>query len=255
MTSWLNPNETYEEALIAFVRSILASPGNERFLKDFVPFQRRVAWFGMLNSLAQTLLKLTAPGVPDIYQGSESWNLNLVDPDNRRAVEYTTHRGSLEAMQRAAAAGGDGLASLAVDLLRHMQDGRIKQFVIWRTLGLRRERDTLFRDGAYVPLPTTGEYADHLCTYARVLGEQRAIVVAPRLTCTLMRGETGLPVGPQVWGNTRIVLAGLPQQEGWTDALTGAPAVANDGGSNGLLASAVLHRLPVALLVGNGAPR
>jgi (1->4)-alpha-D-glucan 1-alpha-D-glucosylmutase len=255
MSSWLNPNEAYEEALIAFVRGILASPGNERFLKDFVPFQRRVAWFGMLNSLAQTLLKLTAPGVPDIYQGSESWNLSLVDPDNRRPVEYTTHRQSLEAMQRAAAPGGQALASLAVDLLRHMHDGRIKQFVVWGTLALRRERETLFRDGAYIPLPTTGEHADHLCAYARVLGEQCAIVVAPRLACTLMRGETAPPVGARVWGDARIVLAGLPLQDGWTDALTGAPAVANDGGSSGLLASAVLHRLPVALLVGNGAPR
>jgi (1->4)-alpha-D-glucan 1-alpha-D-glucosylmutase len=158
-------------------------------------------------------------------------------------------------MQGAAAAGGDALASLAVDLLRHMHDGRIKQFVIWRTLALRRERETLFRDGAYIPLPTTGAHADHFCTYARVLGEQCAIVIAPRLACTLMRGETALPVGPQVWGDARIVLAGLPLQGGWTDALTGGPAVANDGGSSGLLASAVLHRLPVALLVGNGAPR
>jgi (1->4)-alpha-D-glucan 1-alpha-D-glucosylmutase len=255
MSSWLNPDEAYEKALIAFVRGILASPGNKRFLEDFVPFQRRVAWFGMLNSLAQTLLKLTAPGVPDIYQGSECWNLSLVDPDNRRAVEYAAHRRSLEAMQGAAAAGSHALASLAVDLLRHMHDGGIKQFVVWRALTLRREREALFRDGAYVPLPTTGAHADHLCTYARVLGQHCAVVVAPRLACTLMRGEPVLPVGPEVWGDARIVLAGLPPQAGWADALTGAPAVVDDGGSGALLASAALQRLPVALLVGHGARR
>jgi maltooligosyltrehalose synthase len=152
-------------------------------------------------------------------------------------------------MQAAAAAGVHALASLAVDLLRHMHDGRIKQFVIWRTLALRRERETLFRDGAYIPLPTTGEHADHLCTYARVLGEQCAIVIAPRLACTLARWtRSRRPAG---MGRYPDVL-GLPVQDGRTDALTGPPS--RTTASSGLLASA---RPPAAgcVLVGNGAHR
>src|SRR5262249_40203483 len=162
----------YEKALVAFVGGIFAAPGNQRFLEDFVPFQRRVAWFGMLNSLAQTLIKLTSPGVPDFYQGSELWNLALVDPDNRRAVDYAARRGeALRSMQEAAAAGGAALAALAADLLRHMADGRIKQFVIWRALALRRTHEALLRDGRYVSLAVSGARAEHLCSYARVLGD------------------------------------------------------------------------------------
>ncbi|TMH53010.1 MAG: malto-oligosyltrehalose synthase, partial [Betaproteobacteria bacterium] len=153
-SSWINSNEAYEKAVIAFVRALLTAPDNERFLADFIPFQRKIAWFGMLNSLAQTLLKLTAPGVPDIYQGCEWWNLSLVDPDNRRPVDFAARREALEAMHAAAAVVGgvNAISQLAVDLASHPDDGRLKQFVIWRALGLRRQRDALFRDGEYVPL-------------------------------------------------------------------------------------------------------
>jgi (1->4)-alpha-D-glucan 1-alpha-D-glucosylmutase len=248
-SAWLNPNEDYESALVAFVRRLFAAPGNERFLEDFLPFQRRLAWFGMLNSLAQTLLKLTAPGVPDFYQGSELWLLNLVDPDNRRSVDYGLRRGSLATMEAAAGAGDGALVSLASSLPRRMEDGRLKQFLIWRTLRLRRAQEALFRDGTYVPVLATGAQAEHLCCYARVLGERCAIVAAPRLAYTLLGGKTVLPVGPWAWGDTRIELARLPRQSGWVDALTGARVAGNDP----LRVSALLKTLPFALLMGRGA--
>jgi (1->4)-alpha-D-glucan 1-alpha-D-glucosylmutase len=247
-SSWLNPHEAYESALTGFVRRLLTGPGNGRFMEDFVPFQRRVAWFGMLNSLSQTLLKLASPGVPDIYQGCERWNLSLVDPDNRRAVDHAGNRESLHAMQ-GAATGEGALSALASKLIEHMEDGRIKQFVTWRALELRREREALFRDGAYAPLAVDGAHADHACAFARVLGGDCIVAVASRLACTLMRGETLVPVGAEVWGDTRILLASLPPQREWRDALTGTRVDAADGG--GLRVSSALARLPVALLAGH----
>jgi (1->4)-alpha-D-glucan 1-alpha-D-glucosylmutase len=244
-TSWLNPNEEYETALVGLVRGLLTTPGNRRFMADFVPFHRRVAWFGMMNSLAQTLLKLTAPGVPDIYQGCERWSLSLVDPDNRRTVDYAANRASLMAMQSRASDD----APLASDLLKNMPDGRIKQFVIWRALAARREHAALFRDGAYVPLPTTGTHADHLCAFARMLNGDCAVIVVPRLACTLLGGDTLLPVGADVWGDTRIVLSHLPPQNAWTDALTGAEIAVDCADVMVMLASLALRDFPLALLV------
>src|SRR5204862_8275052 len=110
-----------------FARALLTSPGNQRFLADFIPFQREVAWFGMLNSLSQTLLKLTAPGVPDIYQGCELWSLALVDPDNRRPVDFTVRGESLTALQAAAAVGVIARSQLALDLASHFDDGWLKR--------------------------------------------------------------------------------------------------------------------------------
>ena len=246
-SSWLNPNEEYEAALVGLVRGLLTAPGNRRFMADFVPFHRRVAWFGMLNSLAQTLLKLTVPGVPDIYQGCERWSLNLVDPDNRRAIDYATNGTSLMAMQSATSDD----AALARDLLKNMHDGRIKQFVTWRALAARREHTALFRDGAYVPLPTTGTHADHLCAFARMLDGDCAVVVVPRLACTLLGGETILPIGADVWGDTRIVLSNLPPQKAWTNALTGTQIAVDCADVMVMLASLALSEFPLALLVPN----
>jgi (1->4)-alpha-D-glucan 1-alpha-D-glucosylmutase len=228
--------------LIRFARALLTAPGNERFLADFLPFQRKIAWFGMLNSLAQTLLKLAAPGVPDIYQGCELWNLTLVDPDNRRPVDFAPRREALAAMQ--AATAGGGLTALATDLAAHPGDGRLKQFLIWRALGLRRERATLFRDGAYVPLAATGEHAAHVCAFARVLGDECVVAVASRLVCSLLDGETKLPVGAAVWGDTAIDLAPL-RSRAWDDTLT---AVAIGAAGPSLPLAIILARLPASLL-------
>ena len=246
VSSWVNPNEAYERAVIDFLRALLTSPGNEPFLADFIPFQRKVAWFGILNSLAQTLLKLTAPGVPDIYQGCEWWNLSLVDPDNRRPVDFAARQEALAAMQAAAVRGANAVPQLAADLASHPDDGRLKQFVIWRTLGLRRARDALFRDGEYLPLQVTGERAEHVCAFARVSGDDCAVAIAPRLTCTLLERRPGiLPIGPAVWGDTAIDVSPLRSPQTWDDALTGAPVDANGAR---LPLAVILDRLPVALL-------
>src|SRR5258706_5722433 len=136
-TSWLAPNAAYEEALLRFADGIL---GNKPFLEAFVGFQRRIAFFGFLNGLAQVVLKATAPGVPDFYQGTELWDFSLVDPDNRRPVDYAARAAMLAKMPA------------APTLLRRWTDGRVKLFVTQRSLALRAAHTALFRDGAYTPL-------------------------------------------------------------------------------------------------------
>src|SRR5438094_2631678 len=141
-TSWTESDAPYEEALLHFVRSALEPRDNNLFLGDFIEFQRPVARFGLLNSLSQTLCKLTAPGVPDIYQGNEIWDFSLVDPDNRRAVDYKRRREMLEALPVAA----------PDELMRSWPDGRIKMFLTRHILQFRREHGDLFQRGEYLPL-------------------------------------------------------------------------------------------------------
>jgi (1->4)-alpha-D-glucan 1-alpha-D-glucosylmutase len=246
VSSWVNPNEEYEAALSAFAHALLTPGDNERFLADFLPFERKIAWFGMLNSLAQMLLKLTAPGVPDIYQGCELWRLSLVDPDNRRPVDFDARREALSALQ-AAVAKGSSPAQLAGDLARNLEDGRLKQFVLWRALELRRQREALFRDGAYVPLAATGERAEHVCAFARMLNEDCIVTVVPRLVCELLAGDTALPLGARVWGGTTVDVSSLRHAK-WIDVVTGL--VVDTSGGRLRLAEA-LGKLPIAML----APR
>ncbi|HEX7272547.1 MAG TPA: malto-oligosyltrehalose synthase, partial [Casimicrobiaceae bacterium] len=243
LSSWVNPNEQYEAAFTGFARALLAPGQNERFLKRFLPFQRKVTWFGMLNALSQTLLKLTVPGVPDIYQGCELWSYSLVDPDNRRPVDFAARQESLSSL-RVAATDDAGLARLASDLAAHLEDGRLKQFVLWRALDLRRRHELLFRDGAYVPLRVIGEQAEHVCAFARVHQDDRAVVVAPRLACTLLGGETILPLGASAWGDTALDVSSLGDPA-WEDVLTNIRIAAPDGR---LPLARMLGRLPLALL-------
>jgi (1->4)-alpha-D-glucan 1-alpha-D-glucosylmutase len=243
VSSWLNPNEEYEAAFTAFARALVTPGENRRFLAAFLPFQREVAWFGRLNALSQTLLKLTAPGVPDIYQGCELWDLSLVDPDNRRPVDFAARSEALSALEAAAASGSGALSRLAADLLAHLEDGRFKQFLIWRALAHRRRHEALFRDGAYLPLAVGGQRAEHVCAFARRQGEECAVVVVPRLACTLLGGETTLPVG-KTWRETHIDVASL-ERNAWEDVLTGSRIQPNGGR---LPLAEILGRLPIALL-------
>jgi (1->4)-alpha-D-glucan 1-alpha-D-glucosylmutase len=240
-TSWINPNEAYEQAVVAFVRKLLK---HEQFLTRFRPFQQRIARLGLFNSLSQTVLKLTAPGVPDIYQGNELWDFSLVDPDNRRPIDYAHRRALL-----------DGLASpspeQARNLLSTLSDGRTKLAVTRYTLLARRQHETLFRDGAYLPLAISGQTADHLVAFARRRRQQTAIVLAPRLYAQLLGEQQQLPVGAEVWGDTRIDLGALTGVAEFNNSFTGATvAVEAEAGKRLLRAREALADFPVALLIG-----
>lgn len=151
-----------------FVRALLERPEANLFLHDFRLFQRRVAYCGLYNSFSQCLVKLTAPGVPDLYQGKELWDLSLVDTDNRRPVDYARRRAWLAELERAFDPANQGWGTrYARALLNTLEDGRAKLFLTWKALTLRRAHPQLFTRGAYLPLAAGGRHAAHLIAYAR----------------------------------------------------------------------------------------
>jgi len=244
--SWVNPNPDYEAALRRFVAAVLDRAGPSPFLADFVPFQQRVSAWGMYNSLAQTLLKLTAPGVPDIYQGTELWDLSLVDPDNRRPVDCERRRRLLEELVREASRPDGDLAGLARELLARKADGRIKLYVTHRALAFRRDHAPLFLEGDYVPLEARGERRHHLCAFARSHGSAAVVVAVPRLVARLAADRP--PLGDEVWGETWLPLpAGEPAT--YRNLFTGGTVDARErDGRPALSAGRVFQDFPVALL-------
>lgn len=236
LSSWLNPDAEYEGRLTHFIDSILPPEGSRRFLEEFTAFAERVAFFGRINSLAQTVLRLTAPGVPDIYQGAELWNDRLVDPDNRQPVDHSTRERLLEGLR-----ADTPDAAPCVSLLSAMENGAAKLHLVRSVLTLRREQPELFERGAYVPLEATGSLAAHVVAYARSHKESTLIAVAPRLAYTLMEGETRQPMGQAAWKDTV-----LPVAEGaWRNVLDGQTVSV---GSGGLWLADGLAHFPVAVL-------
>ena len=251
-SSWLNPDAEYEEATRAFVRKLLAPESGNPFLRDFQAFQEPLARVGALNSLAQQLLKLTSPGVPDIYQGTELWDFSLADPDNRRSVDYPQRQAALESLQALHAEKGAALC--ARQLLDHLPDGRIKLYLIWKILACRREQEATFRDGAYLPLAVGGRRAENVVAFARQLGSEALVVVTPRLIGGLLGMEGELPVGEAVWEDTWIEVPPESISREWTNLLTDEKFTAQDlGEGQGLLLGALFRDFPYALLRRGGA--
>lgn len=247
-TSWLNPNQPYEAAVVQFVRALLSGPDGNLFLEALQELVLRVAPAGRWNSLAQLLCKLTAPGVPDIYQGNELWDFSLVDPDNRRPVDFAQRMRLLAEMESTAGRGADG-RELLRSLLESPEDGRCKLFLTWRTLRHRAQHDELFRHGSYVPLAPHGNRAGNLITYARCTAGDALIVVAPRLTAKLTGGRGGAPVGEEPWGDTTIRLPAQLSRANLSSVLDDtAVTVSREGGRAWLRVSEVLDGFPVALL-------
>jgi len=204
--SWVNDNPEYVRALNEFIARILtpASAGKRNpFLQRVEEFVRPVAYFGALNSLAQVLLKITVPGVPDFYQGNELWEFRLVDPDNRHPVDFAVRERQLNELLRQSGEGR--LLELCSDLMANYQDGRIKMWVTMRALNFRREHQELFRTGSYSPLTAANEKQEHVAAFARSYEDRAIVVAAPRLTYTMMRGRVQPPIG-DVWGNAELQL-------------------------------------------------
>jgi (1->4)-alpha-D-glucan 1-alpha-D-glucosylmutase len=235
-SSWSNPNAEYEAVLGRFVSGALDGSRPNPFLQDIHAFVESLARAGAVNSLAQTLIKLTAPGVPDTYQGDELWDFSMVDPDNRRPVDWAARRQLLDELRRRFSETPADRQALA-ELAAHWRDGREKLFLTWRALTLRRERPALFGGGSYVPLQTAGRHADRLVAFARIANGHAAVAVAPRLITPLLRDG-----GPIDWADTTVT---LPTDRGWRDAL-----VQRDLGTRDALVAAtvLLADFPVALL-------
>jgi (1->4)-alpha-D-glucan 1-alpha-D-glucosylmutase len=241
-TSWTDPDEGYEAACLRFLESILNPGEGTRFIDALERFHARVAWYGMLNALSQALVKIASPGVPDFYQGTELWDFSLVDPDNRRPVDFDLRRRVLAEIRERF---DEDPASLVDELLRTMGDGRVKMFLIWRALAARRDCAGLFRDGELVPLAARGRYRKHVIAFARCSGTAWALAVAPRLLARLVK-KGDLPLGAAVWEDTATGrLEGMPAV--WKDALTGEEKRFEGNFPLGEL----LARFPAALLLGN----
>jgi (1->4)-alpha-D-glucan 1-alpha-D-glucosylmutase len=205
-TNWTEPDTEYEEALQDFIARVLADSGNEIFCRDTVRFAQRISFFGRFNSLSQTLLKVTSPGVPDVYQGSELWDLNLVDPDNRRPVDYAVRRKLLTDLKSKFESGQNNGTELLAELLRDDEPGAVKLFLIWRALNFRKRQPELFEQGNYAPVSALGEKREHVCAFMRTLSEKKIVVVVPRLVFGLTQGVELAPMGAEVWRDTVLVL-------------------------------------------------
>ncbi|MBA3771931.1 MAG: malto-oligosyltrehalose synthase [Ramlibacter sp.] len=222
-TNWTCPVPAYEEALARYIDALLRPGQPNPFVDELDRLTARLAPFGFRNSLGQLALKLTVPGVPDIYQGCEQWNFSLVDPDNRRPVDFGAMASQLEAVA-ALCAGGPPSGTQWAHLHAGIADGRLKQLVTWRLLQLRRAWPELFRDGAYQPLPVAGPAAEHAVAYARHRGGQAVLVVVARLAYTLCGGDDAR-WAPGLWQGNGVSMVGdqpiLNRRQGWRNWMTG----------------------------------
>jgi (1->4)-alpha-D-glucan 1-alpha-D-glucosylmutase len=238
-TAWLNPDTAYEEAFLQFVEAVLAPGEANPFWDEFLPFQRKIAWFGIFNSLGQTLAKITAPGVPDFYQGTELWDLSLVDPDNRRPVDFALRKKALKTIRDREEKDPQGFCT---ELLQDPADGLVKMFLIHRALRQRGLAPDLFNQGEYRPLTVRGKHRDRVIAFERCLQDRRAIVVIPRFLAGLI-GEGQQPLGEELWQDTRLELDTEKGGE-WRNALTEATFTGERKWPLGL----ILTHFPVALL-------
>jgi len=239
-TSWINRNESYEAVVWRYLEAALDPERGRAFLEDFSRFFALVYRPGIYTALSQLLLKLAAPGVPDVYQGTELWDLSLVDPDNRRPVDWDRRRERLEALS---AEGERDPVGLAERLLSKPDDGGIKLYLLSRALRFRRARDELFARGGYQGLPTTGARGDQVVAFARALGEQASITVVGRHYVRLCEGD-GRPLGP-AWQDTAVALPQALAGRRFRDVFTGRVLGTREGS---LAAAEVFTHLPVALL-------
>ena len=246
-TAWLRHDDVYESGFIHFIERVLKPGKDNLFLQSFAPFQKKIQHYGICNSLSQTLLKITSPGLPDFYQGTELWDLSLVDPDNRRPVDFDKRLDLLSKI-KAKTKTKKTMLSLMADLLKHPEEGALKLFLIYRALQTRRDYLDLFQRGGYQKLTVVGSLKAHVVAFARDLGESRAIAIVPRFLTSLSK-EGEYPLGEQVWHETRIT---PPPGSAtvWQNVITGQEIQGEDT----LWLKEVLSHFPVALLIQTSEP-
>ena len=239
-SSWLSPNLPYEEAVNRFITELLDSSSENTFMQDFLPFQKRIAFCGFLNSLSQTMIKIASPGLPDFYQSSELWDLSLVDPDNRRPVDFAKRSRILEEVQNLDSSKLQGL-------LDDFEDGKVKIYTINKALETRRKNLDLFQNGGYVPLEVKGPFSNNVIAFCRKTETNCAVIVVPRLTAKLTNMER-LPLG-DVWDDTFVCLP-LGVSKVWREIFTNQSVVSKQfSGDVGFYMGDLLRAFPVALLI------
>ena len=254
-SSWLTPNQTYEDASAAFVQRVLTGTGGARFLGTFLPFAQRIARLGLVNSLAQLTLKLGSPGIPDFYQGAELWDLSLVDPDNRRPVDFARRAGVLTDIDRGLALQDDERVRFAAALLESWTDGRIKLLLTAAGLRLRREHPDVFLSGDYVPLTTDVTVPADVVAFARVLGEKSVIFAVPRLCAPLADLDRPVPLGGECWKTSRVIVPAPLANRTFRHELTGAEIrPVSSGGEAWIFAGQMFETVPVGMLMTTVSP-
>ncbi|KJR42028.1 maltooligosyl trehalose synthase [Candidatus Magnetoovum chiemensis] len=239
-TGWLKPDIEYEDAYTAFIEDILKPDENNNFIKSFLTFQKKIAFYGMFNSLSQTLLKITSPGIADFYQGTELWELNLVDPDNRTPVDFQKRKYYLKDIIEKEK---KDLPSLISELIETKEDGRIKMFLIYKSLQTRKKYAELFKGGKYMPMKTGGKYKDNIISFARTKNTRSLLTIAPRFLTRIV-SEGQMPLGKEIWDDTHIILPDNTPKT-WTNALDGSIIESADK----LEISSVFNLFPLALLI------
>ena len=246
-TSWIHPVAQYDDAVRDFVRRTLTGPHGKRFLRYFLPFQRRIAAAGAVNSLAQLVLKTASPGVSDFYQGTELWDLDLVDPDNRRPVDYARRSALLQNVWPLLEGNCDPTfwkRSLTA-MLSNWPSGELKLFCTAVALNLRRRSNQLFLYGDYIPLAALGERKEHVVAFGRQSGRDLAIAIVPRLTARFCTVTRPFPVGEACWKNTAVALPPAMRQRRYRNLFTGE----SFSSSQRVAVAKVLSALPISLLI------
>jgi (1->4)-alpha-D-glucan 1-alpha-D-glucosylmutase len=249
-TRWTRPNQRHEDALQKFVARILSPQESGDFLPDFRQFQERVAYYGMFNSLSQTLLKIVSPGVVDFYQGSELWDLRMVDPDNRGPIDFARRAAALDGIVKGESHGpGDRLA----ELVEHWRDGRIKMHLIWKAIRFRRECQNFFREAELLPLQCVGAHSCNVIAFLWKHESSGVVVVIPRWISHLAAEPDGGP-GRLDWKDTKILLPAESSAE-WQNILTGKSVTSSQDQSERVLnVSDLLRDFPVALCHSGAIP-
>jgi len=248
-TSWIRANDRHDLKLAEFIATVMRPGADNAFIADLGAFATRVAHAGMLNSLSQTLLKIASPGVPDFYHGTELWDLSLVDPDNRRPVDYALRIPMLSEIKREAAVGP---LSLARRLFASPADGAIKMYIISAALGLRRRYEALFADGPYVALEASGARGRNVIAFVRGGADDHVIVAAGRFFAGLGKLPEAA-VGEPAWRDTYLSAPPGMLRARYVDLFTGAKISADlDRDRRQLCVDDLFAHLPLALLVADG---
>ncbi len=241
-TRWTRPNLRHEQALERFIAAILKPGAKSTFLSDFVEFQKQIAFYGMANSLAQTLLKIAAPGVPDIYQGSDLWDFRLVDPDNRQPVDFEARKAALTKIQ----ALDESPSPAYIEVAKGWHDGGIKLYVIWKALQQRAQYPELYSDGEFLTLEARGKRAENVTAFARRWKKTWAVIVAPRWLA-----RAGFPLPPQgtgkFWGDTALHLPKTAPTQ-WKNVFTNGIVTVSGRNGGRVIRLDDLGQFPVALL-------
>lgn len=239
-TAWLQPDSEYENAFHDFIEGVLNNSSDSIFMNEFIPFQKKIANYGIYNSLSQTLVKLTAPGIPDFYQGTELWDLSMVDPDNRRPVDFEKRNHYLNEIKEKEQGN---ILDLLEELLSSMENGKIKLYLIHRMLQIRNSFSELFNQGNYHSLEINGKYKDHIIAFCRNFESQWSLTVAPRFLTDIVE-EGRNPFGNEIWEDTQI---GIPANiMTWHNPITDQEIA----GKKELLVGEILQYFPVGFLTG-----